>query len=211
MKRAANHDEYLERCEPFAAPILARIRKAMHQACPEIEETMKWNAPHFEHHGLIAGVAAFKRHVRLIFWRGKELTAPAGSFARVGRTGMGALRLEQLSDLPPQRVLVKYAKQAAKLNESAARAPQRGTGRTAARRAQRPISAPRDLAAALRKNARARCTFDDFSATHRREYVEWIEAAKRDTTRASRIEQAVAWMAEGKSRNWKYRRVRKKQ
>jgi uncharacterized protein YdeI (YjbR/CyaY-like superfamily) len=34
--------------------------------------------------------------------------------------------------------------------------------------------------------------------------VEWITEAKRDATRAKRIAQAVEWMAEGKSRNWKY-------
>ncbi|WP_457096052.1 YdeI/OmpD-associated family protein [Lysobacter sp. P5_B9] len=63
---------------------------------------------------------------------------------------------------------------------------------------------PDDLAAALKKNARARATFDAFPPSCRREYVEWITEAKREETRARRLEQAVEWMAEGKRRNWKY-------
>ena len=63
---------------------------------------------------------------------------------------------------------------------------------------------PPDLAAALGKNAKARTTFDGFTPSKRRDYVEWILEAKRADTRAGRIESAITWMAEGKSRNWKY-------
>jgi len=43
-------------------------------------------------------------------------------------------------------------------------------------------------------------------ASHKREYIEWITEAKKDETRRRRLEQAVAMMAEGKSRNWKYQK-----
>lgn len=64
---------------------------------------------------------------------------------------------------------------------------------------------PTTLRPALAKNARARSTFEGFSPSHRREYVEWIEDAKRPQIRARRLTTAVDWMAEGKSRHWKYR------
>jgi uncharacterized protein YdeI (YjbR/CyaY-like superfamily) len=68
---------------------------------------------------------------------------------------------------------------------------------------------PEDLAAKLaqRKHAKARATFDAFSPSHRREYVEWITEAKTDATRQKRIEQTLAQLAEGKSRHWKYQRA----
>ena len=50
----------------------------------------------------------------------------------------------------------------------------------------------------------ARKAFDAFSPSHRREYVEWITEAKTDATRQKRMATAVEWLAEGKSRNWKY-------
>jgi uncharacterized protein YdeI (YjbR/CyaY-like superfamily) len=49
----------------------------------------------------------------------------------------------------------------------------------------RTVRLPKDLAAALDKDARA--SFDRMSYTHRKEYVEWIEEAKREETRRRRI------------------------
>jgi len=56
----------------------------------------------------------------------------------------------------------------------------------------------------LQKNSDALATFNKFSPTNKREYVEWIHEAKTDETRARRLETALEWMAEGKVRNWKY-------
>ncbi len=67
-----------------------------------------------------------------------------------------------------------------------------------------PVEVPDDLTAALKKNAKARKTFDGFSPSARREYVQWLTEAKREETRQKRLTQAVEWMAEGKQRNWKY-------
>ena len=78
---------------------------------------------------------------------------------------------------------------------------------TRTKRAPKPDAAvPPDFAAALalKKHAKARAAFDAFSPSHRREYVEWIDEAKRAPTRETRIATALEWLAEGKSRNWKY-------
>jgi hypothetical protein len=61
--------------------------------------------------------------------------------------------------------------------------------------APRTIEVPSDLAAALARAGLA-ATFDSFSYTHRREYVRWVEGAKRPETRARRIEQTVAKLSE---------------
>ncbi len=81
------------------------------------------------------------------------------------------------------------------------------TPRTARRRKPVPRT-PADLAAALRHHRRARATFEALRPSHRREYVEWITEAKRPETRKRRVETTVAWLAEGRSRNWKYTRTR---
>jgi uncharacterized protein YdeI (YjbR/CyaY-like superfamily) len=60
------------------------------------------------------------------------------------------------------------------------------------------------MLAAIKKNRKAHAAYQAFSPSHRREYVEWIAGAKSEDTRARRLETAVQWMAEGKSRNWKY-------
>jgi hypothetical protein len=56
----------------------------------------------------------------------------------------------------------------------------------------RRVAVPRDLAAALAAEPDAKKTFASMSFTHRREYVEWVEEAKRPETRARRIAATVA-------------------
>jgi uncharacterized protein YdeI (YjbR/CyaY-like superfamily) len=58
--------------------------------------------------------------------------------------------------------------------------------------------------AAWKTNAAARRFFESLPPGKQREYVEWITDAEREDTRARRVAQALEWLAEGKSRNWKY-------
>jgi uncharacterized protein YdeI (YjbR/CyaY-like superfamily) len=39
-----------------------------------------------------------------------------------------------------------------------------------------------------------------------REYIEWLTEAKSEETRQKRLETAIAWISEGKPRNWKYQK-----
>ena len=66
------------------------------------------------------------------------------------------------------------------------------------------MAVPDDLAKALAKSAKARKTFESFPPSARRDYVNWIEDAKRPATREKRLATTVEWLAEGKRRNWKY-------
>jgi uncharacterized protein YdeI (YjbR/CyaY-like superfamily) len=187
-------DAYIANAAPFAKPILQHLRKLVHAGCPEVEETVKWKNPSFSYNGLMCGMAAFKEHCAFGFWKHELVVGDAGS-----RDAMGSLgRITSLDDLPPDRTLIGYVKKAAALNES---------GVKVARRASTPkpaVRVPGDLATALRKNPAARRRFDDFSPSHRREYVEWVTDAKTDATRQKRLATALEWIAEGKGRNWKY-------
>ena len=190
-------DAYIAKSADFARPILAHLREVVHAACPDVQETMKWSFPHFEYKGLLCSMAAFKEHCAFGFWKGSLIVAGDGDAERaMGQFG----RLTKLSDLPSKKVLTGYIKKAMALNEAGVKSPARSKPRT-----PRPEAAvPDDLAAALGENPTARSTFDNFSPSHRREYIEWITEAKTPATRTRRLETAIAWMAEGKSRNWKY-------
>jgi uncharacterized protein YdeI (YjbR/CyaY-like superfamily) len=58
----------------------------------------------------------------------------------------------------------------------------------------RRVELPDDLRGALDDDLRA--FFDSLSYTHQREYVRWIEEAKRDETRRRRVDQAVSMLRE---------------
>jgi uncharacterized protein YdeI (YjbR/CyaY-like superfamily) len=191
-------DAYIERAQPFARPILARIRKAVHAGCPGAAETIKWSMPAFEYKGPLAGMAAFKGHATLGFWKAALMkTVPAGKRNEaMGQFG----RFESIDDVPSEAALVRMVKEAAALNEAGAKVPR-------AARAPKPApKTPPFMLAALQKNAKARTAWQKFAPSHRREYIEWITEAKTDETRARRLETALGWIADGKGRNWKYDR-----
>lgn len=196
-KRDPRLEVYIKGSAPFARPILRHLRAVVHAGCPEVEETIKWGMPFFVHNGILCHMAAFTRHVGFGMWKGKSLIAAGHDRSDEAMGNFG--RIRTLSDLPPKRILVGYIRKAVALRAAkpAAKAAPRP-------RLKPPAKVPADLAAALGRNARARKTFEGFSASHRREYVEWIIEAKREETRTRRLSQAVEWMAEGKPRNWKY-------
>jgi uncharacterized protein YdeI (YjbR/CyaY-like superfamily) len=189
-------DAYIAKAADFAQPILATLRAAVHAACPDVEETMKWSFPHFMYKGMLCSMASFKQHAAFGFWKGSLILGDRSKNAEA----MGQLgKLTTMSDLPSKTVLRGYIKKAVALNDGGvkvARAP-----RAAAPKA---VRVPVDLAAALKKTEKARRAFAAFSPSHKREYIDWLTEAKSADTRARRLATAVAWMAEGKPRNWKY-------
>ena len=63
-------DAYIARQNDFAKPILDHLRDVVHAACPDVEETMKWSAPHFDYKGqMMCSMAAFKEHAVFGFWK----------------------------------------------------------------------------------------------------------------------------------------------
>lgn len=195
-------DAYIAKSADFAKPILKKIRDIFHKACPKAEEAMKWNCPAFLYHGMLGGMAAFKNHATWGIWRSQELSDPEGLFTDKCSGGFG-VKLTSLKDLPTEKIMIAYIKEAMKLNEAFA-SGERKAPKMGGRKDPKLIKAPADLAAAMKKNKKALAAFEAFPYSHRKEYVEWITEAKRDETRKQRIATAVEWMAQGKSRNWKY-------
>jgi uncharacterized protein YdeI (YjbR/CyaY-like superfamily) len=190
-------DAYIAKSADFAKPILTHLREVVHAACPEVEETMKWSSPHFDYKGeMMCGMAAFKEHCRFGFWKGSLIPGvPSMSDLAAGPMG----RITSVKDLPSKAVLTGYIKQAMKLNDAGVKLVMKGPPK-------KPLPTPPDLARALKSNKAARATFDGFSPSARRDYVEWLLEAKTEETRARRLETATGWIAEGKARNWKYQK-----
>jgi uncharacterized protein YdeI (YjbR/CyaY-like superfamily) len=190
-------DAYIEKAAPFAQPILAHLRSVVHAGCPDVEESIKWGMPHFLHEGrILAGMAAFKAHCSFGFWHGRQAADQGKDREAMGQFG----RITALADLPARRELTRIVKEAVAL-VNAGVAPPRAPKRTAPRP---ELAVPDDLRKALARNVAARKTFEGFSPSNRREYIEWLVEAKREDTRSRRLAQTLEWLAEGKSRNWKY-------
>jgi uncharacterized protein YdeI (YjbR/CyaY-like superfamily) len=194
-------DTYIANAAPFAQPILERIRRAFHKGCPELEEKIKWGVPSFEHKGMLGGMAAFKAHVSFGFWKASLMDDPEGLFGGDCKASFMGIKATDAKELPTQKVIVAYVKAAKKLNDDGVKLPSRKPGK----RSAKDLDVPAYFLDAVKADAAAHTTWKGFSYTHQKEYVQWVTDAKREATRDKRLAQAVAWMAEGKSRNWKYR------
>ena len=189
-------DAYIARSAPFARPILAHIRNLVHANCPDAAETMKWNMPHFEYRdGIFCRMAAFKAHCTFGFWLGALLKIDSSLTKAMGQFG----RITSLADLPGDKSFAATIRAAMKLHDDGVKAPARMRPAE-----KKELIVPACFLAAVRKNKQAFTTFEAFSSSKRKEYIEWITEAKTAATRDKRLAQAVEWMAEGKVRNWKY-------
>jgi len=189
-------DAYIEKSADFAKPILNHLRKLIHKASPKISETVKWSMPAFEYKGLVCGIAAFKQHCALGFWKEKLLDSDAFPAQKNAMGSVG--RITSKKDLPPDDVIIKLVQQAIELNENGVKVPKKAAA------PKKELVVPDYLTAALKKNKTAQKTFENFPYSCKKEYVEWITEAKTEPTREKRIATTIEWLAEGKRRNWKY-------
>ena len=195
-------DAYIAKSADFARPILKHVRTLMHRGCPKIEEKIKWGVPAFEREGIVAMMAAFKQHVAFGFWSERLIREKLGAdavrvFPKEAKLGMGGRRYHSRHELPSDALIVRAVKLAVVLNEAGVR-PAR------AQKRKPPPKVPPYLAAALKRNAKARATYAGLTPGQQREYVDWLVEAKQPATRERRLAQAVEWLAEGKTRYWKY-------
>jgi uncharacterized protein YdeI (YjbR/CyaY-like superfamily) len=187
-------DAYIAKAAPFAQPILEHVRERVHAVAPEAQETVKWSMPSFTVDGkILLGMAAFKAHATVGFWRGQEMGIKASQDA-MGQLG----KLTSIEDLPPDSELDALIRKGVELARTAP-APREHKNA--------PKPAPEmhpDFAAALAKAPQAKAALDGFPPSAQRDYLEWISEAKQEGTRAKRIATAVEWLSEGKRRHWKY-------
>ncbi|MFI5218618.1 MAG: YdeI family protein [Bacteroidia bacterium] len=200
-------DAYIAKAQPFAQPVMKKLRELVHKACPEVIETIKWGMPSFEYKGPYFGFAAFKQHCVAGFWKSKLISDPKGYLGERKNQGGEAMGnfgcMKSMKDLPPDNAIIDFLKQAKKLNDDGIKIEKKP-------KSQKELIIPRELTAAISKNKKAKETFDGFPPSQKREYAEWISEAKTDETKSKRLSTAIEWMEEGKPRNWKYMQQYKK-
>jgi uncharacterized protein YdeI (YjbR/CyaY-like superfamily) len=193
-------DAYIAKSADFAKPILSHIRNLIHQGCPDVEETLKWSMPFFMYKGMFCHMAAFKAHCSLGFWKSALVMGKESSPNNEDKDGMGHFgKITSLKDLPNDKKMIGYIREARRLNDEGIKKPEKPKPK-----GPKELAIPAELTAALRKNKKALATFEGFSYSHKKEYVDWITEAKREETRSQRLATTVAWLTDGKPRHWKY-------
>jgi hypothetical protein len=192
-------DNYIQNTQLFAKPILIHLRKLVHQACPTVEEKIKWGMPSFQYKGLMCGFAAFKQHCTFGFWKASLMSDPMLMQNATTEDSMGHLgRITSIKDLPSDKKILGYIKEAMKLNDEGIKVAK------AKPITKNELIIPAEILTVINKNKKALATFESFSPSNKRKYIDWINEAKTEATKYKRLTQAIEWMEEGKPRNWKY-------
>jgi uncharacterized protein YdeI (YjbR/CyaY-like superfamily) len=200
-KYDARIDAYIEKSADFAKPILKHIRQLIHETSPLITESVKWGMPFFEYKGPISHMAAFKQHAAFGFWKAQRLKDTHGVLNVSEEAAAGSFgRLTSLADLPDDKILKDFILQMIDINEKGIKeAPKKAPAEKTV------LVVPDDFAKLLNDNEAAKETFEKFSYSNKKEYLEWIIEAKTDATRQKRMQTSIEWLSEGKSRMWKYK------
>jgi uncharacterized protein YdeI (YjbR/CyaY-like superfamily) len=195
LSRDPRIDAYIAKAQPFARPILEKMRDRVHAVLPEAEESIKWSMPAYTLGGKIVLItAAFKAHTALNFWRGQELRGDSANADAMGQFG----KIASVDELPGDAELDRLIREAAELAKNAS-APRK------VKHAPKPLPELHpEFATALAKAPKAKAALDSFPPSAQRDYFEWIAEAKQDATRQKRIATAIEWLGEGKRRHWKY-------
>lgn len=193
-------DAYIAKAAPFAQPILNRLRTIVHKACPQVEENIKWGMPSFDFQGSFCDMAAFKQHCSFGFRKASLMKDAKLLNSKENRTAMGNLgRIVSIADIPAERKMMAWIREAIELNMNAVKVPKKNISAT-----KIVVDPPDWLLKAIQKNKLAWKSFQAFTPGKKKEYIEWLTEAKSEETRNRRLIQALAWIEEGKSRNWKY-------
>jgi uncharacterized protein YdeI (YjbR/CyaY-like superfamily) len=193
-------DQYIKNAAPFAQPVLKHLRQLVHQANPEITESIKWQFVAFDYKkSILCSMAAYKTHCAFGFWLAEKMDDPDGILGLERGAGMGQLgKITSVKNLPPDDVMIKYIQAAIALVDA-------GVKMSRPKAETKPLPPiPGIMQKALAKNPKAQFNFERFTPSKQREYIEWITEAKTESTQLKRLDTAIEWISEGKSKNWKY-------
>jgi len=198
-KHSPKVDDYIEKSQDFAKPILNYLREVVHETCPDAEEAIKWKFPTFMYkRKILCSIVSFKQYCSMGFWLHQEMKTLNEIDTDVEKTNMFSLgKITKIEDLPSKSQLKKVIKEAMDLTDMGVTLKKAAPSKT-------EIEVPVYFQNALNENKKALKVFEKSSPSYRKEYIMWITDAKTETTRNKRMAQAIEWISEGKGRNWKY-------
>ncbi|TXI78170.1 MAG: hypothetical protein E6Q44_12065 [Flavobacteriales bacterium] len=183
----AEHPEWQRR-------LMVRFRQLIRMVDPEVIGLMRGGAVAFDHDGPMVSMHAFKTCVSVWFHKGALLKDPQSLFKLTEKDDERAVRKYKVSEGESidEKAFCDLVKHALKLNAGAMTAEPKGS--------KKGVSLPAEMESCLKRDEEVWEHWESLSASHRKEYLEWITDAKQDETRKRRIAQALEMIREGSGR-----------
>ena len=188
-------DEGIAGMEPFARAICLRLRQIILSADPAIIEDWKWG-PNYYLDGMVCGYWGFKKHATLVFFQGallkdkkKLLITPKGTLHN------RHIRFTDVKQINEHDIL-ELLFEAIDNNRK---------GLKLVTTKDKTLETPLDVEKQF-KAAKVLVYFNSLAFSHRKEYIQWIESAKKEETRVKRIGQAIEKLVSKEGLHDKYKR-----
>ncbi len=197
MKYSNSVEEYLE-SNPQWEKELTRLISIVRET--GLEETIKWGAPTYTFKGKnIVGLGAFKSYVGLWFHQGALLADPEEKLINAQEGTTKALRQWRFNSMEEidNELIKSYVFEAIENQEK---------GKEIKARSKGVVKIPTELVESFEKDPQLKSKFVEFSLFKQREFAEYIDEAKRDATKQSRLKKIVPMILEGIGLNDKYRK-----
>ena len=196
MKRHKTVEDYIDSVEYFQEELLI-LREIL--LSTELTEEVKWGAPCYTYAGKnVVGIGAFKSYFGLWFHQGALVDDKNDVLINAQEGVTKALRQWRMQDKKEikKTVIKNYVKQAIGLVKS---------GKEIKPDRNKPLEIPSLLQSAFAKNKKAQTAFQNFTKGKQREYPDYIESAKQEKTKVSRLAKILPMIEQGIGLNDKYR------
>ncbi len=186
-------DEGIASAEPFAQAICKKLRSIIFKAEPGIIEDWKWG-PNYYKAGMVCGFWYFKKHCTFVFYQGALLKDKKKVLLKnEGNLQNRHLKFTDVNQID-EKLLIEYITEAVINNE-------KGLKITEAK--DKTVNIPSDFKKLLIKH-KALKNFEAMSYSRRKDYVQWIEGAKLESTKIKRMDQAIEKIIQKQGLNDKY-------
>jgi uncharacterized protein YdeI (YjbR/CyaY-like superfamily) len=176
---------------------LKKLREIFQQT--ELKEEVKWGSPTYTLDGkLVAGIAAFKNHYAIWFHQGVFLKDPQSKLVNAQEGTTKALRQWRLEegDAIEEDLVLQYIKEA--ISNCVA-------GKEIKPERKKGVTIPPFLKEAFKENDAFSVAFKKLTPGKQREYTGYIEQAKREATKQSRLKKIIPMILDGKGLYDKYK------
>lgn len=197
MQRATSVEEYLNIKSEWVEELIL-LRNIIQKT--ELKECIKWGAPTYTINGKnVVGLGAFKGYVGIWFFNGALLTDPKKILinAQEGKTqAMRQLRFSSISDID-EKIVLAYLTEAIDNQKQGKKVE---TVKT-----KKQIEIPQLLQERLKNDFELADMFKNLTPYKQKEYIAFIDDAKREATKINRLEKIIPMIKTGIGLNDKYR------
>lgn len=196
MKKVSSVEEYIEVNSHFS-DALTLLRDLINST--QLDESLKWSAPVYSLNGKnVVGLGAFKQHFGIWFFNGVFLKDEQQLLvnAQEKTKALRQMRFESIEDIDKAAVLA-YVKEAIENQKLGKELKPERKGKT--------VIIPKELSTVLKANGELNTSFKALTPGKQREYCEYIESAKREATKQTRLDKITPMILKGVGLNDKYK------